>query len=115
MYDGPRPDARIAGTCGSGGGAIQLQKCVPGSITQTWSFESDGQSIASNGQCIDIENYRTQQGSPVWAYTCGGGRVQKNEFWALKDGTIASLQPNTPFCLGVSIAPAHACVCPTCT
>lgn len=103
MYDGPRPDPSIAGTCGwaSVGTAIELEACVDGDVTQTWALQSDGQSIVSEGQCIDIDSYATTQGSTVWAYPCGKGS-KENEFWPVQDdGTIASLQPDTPFCVGV--------------
>jgi len=102
MYDGPRPDATLAGTCGGGkGGTITLQTCAAGNGKQTWAFAKDGKSIASNGLCLDIDNFGTKKGAEIWAYPCGQGS-KDNEFWALKDGTIPSLQPNTPFCVGLA-------------
>ena len=53
MYDGPRPDREIAGSCGGGSNAgekIQLQKCVAGSTNQTWAFEKNGKSIVRSPQ-----------------------------------------------------------------
>ena len=71
MYDGPRPDRQIAGTCGGGvSDSITLQKCTAGNSKQTWGFEKDGKSIASNGLCIDIENFQSKQGSKIYAYPC---------------------------------------------
>jgi hypothetical protein len=62
MYDGPRPDAQIAGTCGGGsGGKISLQKCVDGNKLQSWSFLKDGKSISSEGHCIDIDSFGTKK------------------------------------------------------
>lgn len=60
-YDGPRPDAKLAGTCGGGkGGPITLQKCIAGNSSQIWSFKKDGKSIATSaGLCLDIDNYAT--------------------------------------------------------
>mmetsp|Transcript_53163 Transcript_53163/g.142141 ORF Transcript_53163/g.142141 Transcript_53163/m.142141 type:complete len:480 (-) Transcript_53163:197-1636(-) len=101
MYDGPRPDRDLAGTCGGGKSAtISLQKCVWGSSNQTWAFEEDGKSIASGGFCFDIGGYKTTKGSNIYAWPCGMGS-HDNEFWSISDGTISSLQPNTPFCVGV--------------
>ena len=112
MYDGPRPDRKIAGTCGGprDAASISLEACAPGDTRQAWAFEADGRSIASVGKCMDIQNYATAQGSRVYAYPCAGTGVQENEAWSVsKDGTtIASLQPNTPFCVGVS-ASVNAC------
>jgi len=100
MYDGPRPDREIAGTCGRGSGSsVTLQKCT-GSANQTWSFKNDGKSIESAGRCLDIEGYATQQGAKIWAYPCGSSGVKNNEFWDLKGNTISSLQPGTPYCVG---------------
>lgn len=121
MYDGPRPDAKIAGTCGHGnsgarregdyvgaavatkrnnGGKITVETCTKGNSNQVWSFVENGKSISCNNYCIDIGNYRTTQGSAVAAYPCGGSGVRENELWKVGGDTIASLQPNTPFCVG---------------
>ena len=108
MYDGPRPDAAIAGRCGGpGGGTITLQKCAgsagsAGSAAQTWGFGKDGKHIASGSVCLDIDLFRKAKGSEVWAYPCGHGTAADNEFWEVKDSTIPSLQANTPFCLGMT-------------
>ena len=98
MYDGPRPDTAIAGRCGVGS-SVTLQHCAPGDGNQVWGFKQDGESIASDGQCLDISNWRTTKGSSVWAYPCKT-EPARNEFWDLQGGTIRSLQLNTPFCLG---------------
>jgi hypothetical protein len=100
MYDGPRPDRKLAGTCDGGNAPISLQECVQGSSNQTWAFEKDGKSIASAGLCFDIGGFGTTKGSGIYAWPCGMGS-RDNEFWAIKDGTITSLQPNTPYCVGV--------------
>jgi hypothetical protein len=108
QYSGPRPDRTIAGTCGGGGGggsgkAIMLEKCTVGYANQSWGFAKNGVSIASGGLCLDIDNFGTKQGSEIWAYPCGRGSKQ-NENWKLNamlgGTTISSLQPNTPFCVG---------------
>jgi hypothetical protein len=55
------------------------------------------------------ENYRTGEGSTVWAFECGQ-HSRSNEFWELRHplpnpgqtlGVIQSLQPETPFCVGI--------------
>ncbi len=101
MYDGPRPDAQIAGTCG-GAGALALANCNAGVRGQQWSWLADGKSISDrDGKCIDISGFSTSKGATVYAWPCGHGSKQ-NEFWRLDkaSGTLASLQPDTPFCLG---------------
>jgi len=106
MYSGPRPDRTIAGTCGGhhggvhGGAAVTLEKCQSGISNQSWGFLSDGKRIASGTRCLDIDNYRTNQGAEVWAYPCGSNSIKQNENWELKGSTLSSLQPATPFCLG---------------
>jgi hypothetical protein len=107
MYDGPRPDATLAGRCGGGkghnGGPITLQKCTEGSSSQTWGFEKDGMHIANGNVCLDINNFRKFKGAEVWAYECRHGpKPTGNELWELKDDTIPSLQAETPFCLGMT-------------
>ena len=78
---------------------LSLEKCTVGNNKQTWAFEKNGVSISSGGDCLDIDNYRKSKGSTIWAYPCGRNS-RDNEYWALLAGTIASLQKNTPFCLG---------------
>ena len=105
MYDGPRPNKTIAGTCGGGaGGLLTLQTCVKGNAQQMWHFSKDGKSISNgNDQCIDIEGFATRKGSQIWAYACGQGS-RSNEYWKADQAshTISSQQLNTPFCLGAS-------------
>ena len=122
MYSGPRPDRTIAGTCGGhhggahGGVTVTLEKCTSGASNQSWGFLSDGKRIASGSRCLDIDNYRTNQGAEVWAYPCGSGRVKQNENWELKGSTLSSLQPATPFCLGAKgTAPGAGAVLDSCT
>ena len=59
MYDGPRPNKTIAGTCGgNSGGLLTLQTCVKGNAQQMWHFTKDGKHISNdNNQCIDIEGF----------------------------------------------------------
>ena len=97
MYDGPRPDREIAGTCGGGAGGghpVQLQKCVIGQKSQQWGFKSGGKpKIASGGSCLDIDNYGTREGNTVWAYPCSAGAVKQNENWQLNaNGSIGKRQ-----------------------
>ena len=81
--------------------SLQLQKCI-GSPSQTFSFRSDGRSISSSDLCFDINFYRSELGSKVWAYPCGGENSRDNEHWRIKGDTIRSLQESTDACLGVS-------------
>ena len=105
-YDGARPDTKLAGTCGGGAGApLTFQKCAKGNSSQLWGFEKNGKSIASSGLCLDIDGFATSKGAEIWAYPCGQGS-KDNEYWEIKDGTIPSLQANTPFCVGASGAVA---------
>ena len=103
QYDGPRPDRGIAGTCG--GSNVQLEKCVAGNAKQVWGFRKE--ALVSGGpsgtDCLDIDNYLTKKGSMVWAYPCvGSAKPSLNENWAIgANGTLRSLQPDTPFCVAV--------------
>jgi len=107
MYDGPRPDAKVAGTC-VGGSRLSLQQCADYTVDpvmyarQQWGFKADRRSISnSQGQCVNIKALRSTEGSHLWAYDCTGG---SNEFWKLHPVaevvTIASEQANTPWCIG---------------
>ena len=104
MYDGPRP-FEPDNTPGpppppvTGPAPLALEKCTVGNKRQAWSFEKNGVSISSGGDCLDIDNYAKSKGSTIWAYSCGKNS-RDNEYWALHAGTIESLQKNTPFCLG---------------
>jgi hypothetical protein len=110
QYSGPRPNRTIAGTCGGAGtGAsrtVALEKCAAGNAAQEWGFlkEKAGSTkhqIASGTHCLDISNYGTKQGSKIQAYQCDNPQIKDNENWGLNpNGTLSSLQPNTPFCIG---------------
>lgn len=109
QYSGPRPNRTIAGTCGGpGSGAsrpLALEKCAAGNAGQEWGFmkEKAGSTkhqIASGTHCLDINNYGTKKGSTIQAYQCDQPAIKDNENWALNpNGTLSSLQPNTPFCI----------------
>jgi hypothetical protein len=112
MYDGPRPDRKIAGTCDPTPNGphtarnVELQTC-DGSADQSWGFLKNGRSIGSGEHCLDISAYGTKKGSKITAYyPCNGPNTKQNENWALRGSgsavTIASLQNNTPFCVGLS-------------
>ena len=79
MYNGPRPDREIAGTCGGGSGKISLETCAAGNSKQMWSFQKDGKSIASGKLCIDIGGFATNKGAQIYGWQCGSGRARKAE------------------------------------
>jgi hypothetical protein len=117
MYSGPRPDRTLAGTCGRGGGTtITLATCVAGSLNQTWGFQKSGPHIATaDDQCLDINSFKTSVGSQIWAWPCGSG-AKENENWGLNATSIPSLQANTPFCLGAKgTAAGSAAALDSCT
>jgi hypothetical protein len=106
MYSGPRPFEPDPNTPNPpptpptpNPAPLSLEKCMAGNKKQIWAFEKNGMSISSDGDCLDIDNYRTSKGSTIWAYPCGRNS-RDNEYWALHAGTIESLQKGTPFCLG---------------
>ena len=73
MYDGPRPDRKIAGTCDPAPNGphtarnVELQTC-DGSADQSWGFLKNGRSIGSGAHCLDISAYGTNKGSKIAAY-----------------------------------------------
>eukprot|EP01051_Picozoa_sp_SAG22_P015571 SAG22_NODE_2053_length_3072_cov_3.721157_2_plen_243_part_00 len=107
QYSGPRPDRTIAGTCGGGGQpGVALEKCAAGNTAQIWGFKKESarskkHQIANGDLCLDIGGYGTHKGSNVGVYPCDNAQVKQNEDWGLEaNGSIPSLQPDTPHCLG---------------
>lgn len=85
---------------GDGNGPqLQLYNCsdVPAiSQFQVWNYSSSALTIqlVSNGNCIDIEDYGTDDGSVVWTYTCHTSDKtpsHQNQEWLINsNGTITS-------------------------
>jgi hypothetical protein len=112
MYDGPRPFQPMPNESHSleqGTMPLQLAPCAHGAANQTFRVfhELNSTSIAAtvygSDVCLDIQQFRTKAGSPVYAWPCGKNGVKSNEFWTIKEETIASLQPHTPFCFGAAV------------
>ena len=73
------------------------------------------QVLRNESLCLDIGNYRKNAGAAVNLYGCPTAKnpnhVKDNEFWAVDGDTIKSLQPKTPFCLGVGTEGATLTSC----
>ena len=106
---------------------LTLETCAAGKASQQWrAFKgtncSDGRCLLRRiargsgdddpaALCIDIADYATKKGSRVDVYPCASDRIRQNENWAVQGSAIASTQPSTPFCLGITLgtgASAHA-------
>ena len=53
--------------------------------------------------CVHTRACVQTKGSEIYAYPCGGRNSKDNEYWKLNNGTIASMQSNTPFCVGTKV------------
>jgi len=122
MYDGPRPfqpmpNATLNSDSVSDGAnvmALQLEPCAQNAPNQMFRVfhELNSTSIAATisgvDVCLDIEGFKKKAGSNVYGWPCGKNGVKQNEFWSIKEDTIASLQPNTPFCFAAAVGGASA-------
>eukprot|EP00729_Bicosta_minor_P008546 gene8546-29858_t len=76
--------------------ALQLEPCAQNAPNQMFRVfhELNSTSIAATISGVDVP--------------CGKNGVKQNEFWSIKEDTIASLQPNTPFCFAAAVGGASA-------
>lgn len=96
--------ARPAGDSTSGMPLV-LAPCIASGVeNQTFSFNTTGSISTVSEFCFDIDGYKQAIGSNVDAWPCGHNS-RSNEYWAIKLNTLVSLQPDTPFCFGISSTP----------
>ena len=96
---------------------LQLHPCSATAADQQFTIESNETTVYSPipwspdyelGYCLDIVNNGTTEGTLVQAANCDQKGCRNpgacaNQLWAVRGSTIASLQPKTPFCLGVKV------------
>lgn len=88
------------------GTALQLQTCDANSPAQQFGYNPSNASIvalSNPSMCINIANYDTSPGSPVWLWTCNPADCEGNCAWDAGAGatfTNVSLQnPGSALCL----------------
>lgn len=87
---------------------VQLHPCsAAGAASQRWTFGRNGSiysldDAGTRGYCLDVTHgqggaHNAAAGAAIMAADCG----DTTSLWAMRGSTVLSLQPDTPFCLGI--------------
>ena len=90
---------------------IQLHPCSTGAASQRWSFGHNGSiysldDAGTRGYCLDVARgqggvYDMKVGAAIMGADCGNTTSMGTSLWVVRGSTVASMQPGTPFCLGI--------------